>query len=91
MQSRPQTAIMSVSQSVVWPMPLIGTQLLVHREDEVNTHRGNPQQQYNGRSSHRYHMNLPRQALDRATEGKSRTGVYYVWVRDLQPGGRERS
>ncbi len=37
---------------------------LVHREDDVNTHRCNPQLQYNGQMSHKYHMNLRRQALD---------------------------
>ncbi len=29
---------------------------------------------------------VPRQALDRATESKYCTCVYYIWVRDLKPG-----
>ncbi len=54
--SRPQTAITSTSQIIVWPTPLNSTKLLIHREVKVNTHSCTLQRHYNGRTSHRYHL-----------------------------------
>ncbi len=57
-----------------------------------NTHSCNHKRQYNGRMSHRCHMNLPRQALQKGRLAQGTRLVShscaYVWVRDLKPGGQ---